>query len=58
MSVFRIPFCTHEITISQSYALGNLNPPSKAGGLRLPFFQYFVKECLPFEVNFFYLDRV
>ena len=39
MSVFRIPFCTHEITISQSYALGNLNPPSKAGGLRLTFFQ-------------------
>ena len=32
-------FCAHKIIISKSYAFGNLNPPSKAGGLRLPFFQ-------------------
>ncbi len=38
MSVFRIPFCTHKIIISQSYAFGNLNPPSKTGGIAVAIF--------------------
>ena len=42
MSVFRIPFCTHKIIISQSYALGNLDPPSKAGGIAVAIFSIIV----------------
>jgi len=38
MSVFRIPFCTHKIIISKSYAFGNLNPPYKAGGIAVAIF--------------------
>ena len=65
MSVFRIPFCTHKIIISKSYAFGNLNPPSKAGGIAVAIFSkrvglflmnyppepYTYKFCSPFSLQ-------